>query len=207
MLTKKRIVVVEDDSDLRAFLSSVLTSSGFSVSGYGSGLHALKDAEHSHSDLYIIDLGLPDIDGMSLVRQLRNDHRYGIIVLSGRGALADRVQGLEDGADDYLPKPFEPRELLARIRSVLRRLGPAEPPPKLPQMASFGLCRLDLDDTTVKRLVTQLYANRKNLTAVHPALSQLVPSQLEGGLEGLRIHEGAKAASMGGLEVDTAPPW
>jgi TRAP transporter TAXI family solute receptor len=69
------------------------------------------------------------------------------------------------------------------------------------------LCRLDLDDTTVKRLVTSLYANRKNLTAVHPALGQLVPSQLEGGLEGLRIHEGAKAASMGGLEVDTAPGW
>lgn len=121
MLTKKRIILVEDDHDLRAFLSSVLTSNGFSVSGYSSGLHALKDAQQDNPDLYIIDLGLPDIDGMSLVRELRSDHRFGIIVLSARSSLQDRVQGLEDGADDYVPKPFEPQELVARVRSVLRR--------------------------------------------------------------------------------------
>lgn len=153
MLTKKRIVVVEDDSDLRVFLSSVLTSSGFSVSGYGSGLHALKDAEHSHSDLYIIDLGLPDIDGMSLVRQLRNDHRYGIIVLSGRGTLADRVQGLEDGADDYLPKPFEPQELVARVRSVLRRNGVLQRAGRSHERAeaSFGQWHFDVGRLILRR--------------------------------------------------------
>lgn len=121
MLTKKRIVVVEDDCDLRELLNDVLTSYGYAVSLYASGVAALKAAQREAPDLFIIDLGLPDVDGMTLVRELRDDARFGVIILSGRGGLSDKVLGLELGADDYLAKPFEPRELVARVKSVLRR--------------------------------------------------------------------------------------
>lgn len=121
MLTKKRIVVVEDDCDLRDLLTNVLGSYGYAVSAYASGEDALEAARRCAPDLFIVDLGLPDIDGMTLVREFRDNIRYGVIILSGRGGVSDKVLGLELGADDYVAKPFEPRELVARVKSVLRR--------------------------------------------------------------------------------------
>lgn len=121
MLTKKRIVVVEDDCELSAVLAEILGSCGYAVSTCGTGEDALEIAGSDAPDLFIVDLGLPDIDGLSLVREFRNNIRYGLIILSGRSGLSDRVLGLELGADDYLAKPFEPRELVARVKSVLRR--------------------------------------------------------------------------------------
>lgn len=122
-----RILVVDDDPDIRGLLRDYLTREGFDVSeaGDGAGMRAvLKDRD---VDLVILDLVLPDEDGLTLARELREKHDLGIIILTGKGETVDLVVGLEMGADDYVPKPFANRELLARIRSVLRRTQRPEP--------------------------------------------------------------------------------
>lgn len=121
MQTGKRIYVIEDHPDLRALVASVLTDYGYQVSGYDSGRAALEAIAAVPPDLCIVDLGLPDMDGMAVIRSLYGDRRFGMIILTGRGGVSDRVLGLELGADDYIVKPFEPRELVARVSSVLRR--------------------------------------------------------------------------------------
>jgi two-component system phosphate regulon response regulator OmpR len=116
-----KILVVDDDADLRRLLSDYLRQEGFEVAGVenGSAMDAWL-AEHD-ADLLILDLMLPGEDGLSLARRLRKTSHVPIVMLSARGEDVDRIVGLEVGADDYLSKPFNPRELLARIRAVLRR--------------------------------------------------------------------------------------
>lgn len=117
-----RIVLVEDEPDIGRLILRVLTEAGYQVSIAASGLDAMALADRMAPDLAIIDLGLPDVDGLTLVRQFVDRYACGIIIVSGRGEAVERIVGLEVGADDYLSKPFEPRELLARVRSVLRRM-------------------------------------------------------------------------------------
>jgi two-component system OmpR family response regulator/two-component system phosphate regulon response regulator OmpR len=121
----KQLAIVEDDPDVRAILQRSLSADGYGITvlSSGVGLEALLAA--NHHDLVILDVGLPDIDGLTLTRRIRASFDGGIIIVSGRGDLLDRVVGLELGADDYVTKPFEPREILARVRSVLRRNGRA----------------------------------------------------------------------------------
>ncbi len=117
----KQLAIVEDDADVRAILQRSLSADGYGITALssGAGLHdVLASTPH---DLVIMDVGLPDVDGLTLTRAIRAQFDVGIIIVSGRGDLADRVVGLELGADDYVTKPFEPREILARVRSVLRR--------------------------------------------------------------------------------------
>ena len=116
-----KILVVDDDADLRRLLGEYLTREGFEVAGVenGTAMDAWL-AEHD-ADLLILDLMLPGEDGLSLARRLRTSSQIPIVMLSARGEDVDRIVGLEVGADDYLSKPFNPRELLARIRAVLRR--------------------------------------------------------------------------------------
>ncbi len=118
---KTAIYVVDDDADIRALLRSVLDGFGYQVTGFATGRDARQAIRRSAPQLCIVDLGLPDMDGLTLVRELWEDTRFGLIILSGRAELSDRVLGLELGADDYVVKPFEPRELVARVKSVLRR--------------------------------------------------------------------------------------
>jgi DNA-binding response OmpR family regulator len=119
----KNLAIVEDDPDVRAILERCLTSDGYRVTALDSAA-GLDDAlSNGDIDLVIVDVGLPDADGLTLTGQLRQRHDVGIIIVSGRGDLTDRVVGLEVGADDYITKPFEPREVLARVKSVLRRNG------------------------------------------------------------------------------------
>lgn len=118
---EKRILVVDDDEKLRDLVTRYLGEQGFAVAGVGDG--AEMDgylAEHA-ADLVVLDLMLPGEDGLSIARRLRTAGDMPIIILSARGEEIDRIVGLEVGADDYLPKPFNPRELLARIRAILRR--------------------------------------------------------------------------------------
>jgi DNA-binding response OmpR family regulator len=121
MAVNKRLAIVEDDPDIRALLERCLAADGYRVTALGaaSGLDAVL--AEGDIDLIIVDVGLPDADGLALTQQIRKNHDLGIIIVSGRGDLTDRVIGLEIGADDYITKPFEPREVLARVRSVLRR--------------------------------------------------------------------------------------
>ena len=117
----KQLAIVEDDPDVRAVLQRSLAVDGYGITTLSSGAGLASVLRQSHHDLVIMDVGLPDVDGLTLTRDIRAAFDVGIIIVSGRGDLADKVVGLEIGADDYITKPFEPREIRARVRSVLRR--------------------------------------------------------------------------------------
>jgi len=121
-----RVLMVEDDLRLGAMVAGYLEESGYRVTRAGDaagGLAALQAAAGAGFDLVLLDLMLPDGDGLDLCRRIRAQSDVPIVMVTARGDTADRIVGLELGADDYLPKPFEPRELLARVRAVLRRRG------------------------------------------------------------------------------------
>ena len=115
------ILIVDDDKALRDLLVRYLSENGYSVTAVNDGVEMREALKNTIPQLIILDLMLPGEDGLTLARQLRHECNTPIIILSARGDEVDRIVGLEVGADDYLPKPFNPRELLARIRSVLRR--------------------------------------------------------------------------------------
>ncbi len=120
------ILVVDDDPAIRAIVAHCLEDAGYRVTTLGDGERGPRVVAEEGIHLAVLDVGLPGIDGLTLTRQLRVLTDIGIIILSGRDAITEKIIGLEVGADDYLAKPFEPRELLARVRSVLRRLPRAE---------------------------------------------------------------------------------
>jgi DNA-binding response OmpR family regulator len=116
-----RILLVDDDARLAGMVSEYLGGAGYRVAHAASGEAALAALQREPFELVILDLTLPDIDGLEICRSVRSRSEVPILMLTARGDPLDRVVGLELGADDYLPKPFEPRELLARLRAVLRR--------------------------------------------------------------------------------------
>jgi two-component system phosphate regulon response regulator OmpR len=148
-----QILVVDDDSALRALLGDYLAGEGFSVAGAEDGVAMDAWLAEHETDLVILDLMLPGDDGLTLARRLRARADVPIIMLSARGDDIDRIVGLEVGADDYMPKPFNPRELLARIRAVLRRRAPSAPAESREDDASirFGPYRLDLGQRELRR--------------------------------------------------------
>jgi two-component system phosphate regulon response regulator OmpR len=117
----ERILLVEDDARLAEMLCEYLGQAGFLVAIAPLGATALERLSGAQFDALVLDLMLPDMDGLDLCRQVRTHSDTPILMLTGRGDAIDRIVGLELGADDYLPKPFEPRELLARLRAILRR--------------------------------------------------------------------------------------
>lgn len=126
---RRSVLIVEDESDIRELLSYNLRKEGFEVASVASGQHALATAEASPPDLVILDLLLPDLDGLTVCRRLKSNPRTrhsAVIILTAKTEEADVVSGLTVGADDYITKPFSPRVLLARVRAVLRRADPAE---------------------------------------------------------------------------------
>ena len=120
-LSGARIVLVEDDGDIARLIVQTLSEFGFQTTWCKRAAEFRARLKIELPDLALIDLGLPDVDGMALVRELRESDDCGIIVITGRRHSGDRIMGLEDGADDYVTKPFDSRELVARVRSVLRR--------------------------------------------------------------------------------------
>ena len=137
------LLVVDDDSETRELLSLYLGQQGFDVAVVEDGKAMDAWLADNATDLVILDLMLPGEDGLSIARRLQSDHKLPIVMISARGEELDRIVGLEVGADDYLPKPFNPRELLARVRAVLRRSGPAaEASPAADTM--FSLRRLSV---------------------------------------------------------------
>jgi two-component system OmpR family response regulator len=123
--SQPHVLIVDDDAEIAALVSRYLAGNNCRVSISGNGAQLRAALSGPPIDLILLDLGLPDEDGLSLLRHLQTNWRGPVIVLSGRGESVERVVGLELGADDYVTKPFELRELLARIRSVLRRARPA----------------------------------------------------------------------------------
>ncbi len=121
---KARILIVDDEKTIRRFLKATLVSHGYDVFEATNGAEALKYAVSSHPDVIIMDLGLPDMDGVDITRQIRERSKTPIIILSVREDESDKIAALDAGADDYLTKPFHAGEMLARIRAVVRRLLP-----------------------------------------------------------------------------------
>jgi two-component system phosphate regulon response regulator OmpR len=157
MSSAPHIVVVDDERDVREMIEEYLSGHGFRVSTAegGNRLRAILAGEPV--DLVILDINMPEENGLSLARHIRENYGSGIIMLTAAGDLVDRIIGLEIGADDYIAKPFDPRELLARVRSVLRRVQTA-PSPQVPAASAvtnrvrFGRCVLDLDAQTLTTL-------------------------------------------------------
>ena len=137
MTDATHILVVEDEATQRSVLVEYLTRQGFEATGLSDGAALRRTLLRSEPDLVLLDLGLPGEDGHSLARHLRQHHpKVAVIMVTAAGSTVDRIIGLETGADDYIPKPFEPRELLARIKSVLRRA--------LPTSAQIGPARVQM---------------------------------------------------------------
>jgi two-component system phosphate regulon response regulator OmpR len=118
---KNSILVIDDDQKLNALLAEYLTKFGFKVTAAGRADDGLRILKRERPDLVILDVMLPGMDGFEVCKEIRKQYAIPIIMLTARGEVTDRIVGLELGADDYLPKPFEPRELVARIQAVLRR--------------------------------------------------------------------------------------
>ncbi len=142
--SKGYILVVEDDLRLRSLVQSHLRSYAFSVQGLGDGRQVERVLAESAIDLIVLDLGLPGDDGLQICRRLRQKCSVPILMLTARGDELDRILGLEMGADDYLAKPFHPRELLARIQAILRRTrAPALPLARVEESCEVGPFRVD----------------------------------------------------------------
>jgi DNA-binding response OmpR family regulator len=155
-MTTHRVLLVEDDPRLAAMVSDYLGEAGIRTTRAATGAAAMQLVASDSFDAMILDLMLPDVDGLDICRQLRAKSDIPVLMLTARGDPLDRVVGLEIGADDYLPKPFEPRELLARLRAILRRRGVGRGSAVL----HFGRLEIDKDAREVR-----LDGQRKTLTA------------------------------------------
>jgi DNA-binding response OmpR family regulator len=135
-----KILVVDDDRELCSMLTEFFRQHGFSVECEKDGNRGLALATTESFDLLILDVMLPGLDGFKALRALREESQLPVLMLTARGERSERVQGLEMGADDYLPKPFDPDELLARVRAILRRV--ATPAGNTPEVLEIGELRL-----------------------------------------------------------------
>jgi DNA-binding response OmpR family regulator len=136
------VLVVEDEKDIRELLRRYLERAGFAVMTTGSGAQAVELLTRRVAELVVLDLGLPDIDGLEVLRAARSDGRVPVVVLTARGSVDDRIRGLALGADDYVTKPFSPTEVVLRVQAVLHRAtGAAEP-----STVSYGAGRLRIDE-------------------------------------------------------------
>lgn len=165
---KKRIYLVEDEADICRMVRDLLETYGYVVSTYATGRDGRAAIRREAPDLLIVDLNLPDMNGLDLIRELWTDVRFGLIVLTGRTEVSDRVLGLELGADDYVVKPFEPRELVARVGAVLRRHDQLVTAARSAEQsrAGFGPWTFDVGNLTLTRDDGHL----EHLTAAEAAL-------------------------------------
>ena len=152
----EKLLIVEDDARLAEMVSDYLGTFTYEATIVSTGAEAITEHDRQSYDAMILDLGLPDIDGLELCRTLRATSNIPILMLTAKGDLMDRIVGLEMGADDYLAKPFEPRELLARLRAILRR----QKDPIADETLRFG--RLEIHPNS---MLAQLDGNPCSLTA------------------------------------------
>ena len=139
------LLIVDDDERIRGLLQKYLIRNGFLVSSARDAAHARRLLAGLAFDLVVLDVMMPGEDGLSLTRSLREEIDTPILLLTARGDTEDRIRGLEAGADDYLGKPFEPKELLLRINAILRRVPVTEPASHAPQVLMLGPVRYDVE--------------------------------------------------------------
>jgi len=142
----ERVLVIDDDAELCRLVTRFLTREGFEIRSASSGAAGVERALAEGYSLIMLDVMMPDADGFDVLRRIRQHSRTPVLMLTARGDTHDRVRGLEMGADDYLPKPFDPAELVARIRAILRRSAP-----HLPAAMAIGDLELDGGTRTVRR--------------------------------------------------------
>jgi two-component system, OmpR family, response regulator CpxR len=146
-----RILVIDDDVELCSLVSEYLRPEGFQVEPIHDGKAGLTRALTGEHVLVVLDVMLPGLNGFDVLRKLRSTSRIPVILLTARGEDVDRIVGLEIGADDYLPKPFNPRELVARIRAILRRSRARAPEFEIPEVIRVGDVELDPATRSVRR--------------------------------------------------------
>ena len=209
----RTILVVEDEPQIAGLVRDYLEHAGFAVLTAGDGAGALALARTRRPDAIVLDLGLPRIDGLDVIRALRRDSTVPIVILSARGDETDRVTGLELGADDYVVKPFSPKELVARVRAVLRRVEARPNPDQLIVTGDLEVDlarrrvtadgrRVDLTPTEFELLATlarepgRVWTRSQLLDAVHGFSLETYERAIDGHIRNLRRK----------LEPDDASP-
>ena len=174
------LLIVDDDQRIRELLQKYLMRNGFMVSIARDAAQAKRLLKGLAFDLIVLDIMMPEQDGLSLTRELRETIDTPILLLTARNEVEDRISGLEAGADDYLPKPFEPKELLLRIHAILRRIPDVAPPEDTPKMLSLGATRYDVQkgelwegDTQIRLTSTELELMRIFSKNIGQALSRM----------------------------------
>ena len=147
MTDAHHILIVDDDRDIRTLLSDYLQKNGFRTTAVAEGKAMRKALENTHVDLIVLDLMLPGEDGLKLCRELRATSQIPVLMLTALGEEVDRVVGLEVGADDYLSKPFSPRELVGRIKAILRRTAHRPRDPQVSEVNGYRFADWTLDAT------------------------------------------------------------
>ena len=143
--TDAHLLIVDDDERIRGLLQKFLIRNGFLVSAARDAAHARRILAGLDFDMIVLDVMMPGEDGVSLTRAIRKTSDTPILLLTAKSETEDRIKGFEAGADDYLAKPFEPKELLLRINAILRRMPEAEPARGLPKVLALGPIRYDID--------------------------------------------------------------
>ncbi|WP_397543731.1 response regulator [Roseovarius salis] len=145
------LLIVDDDERIRDLLRKFLARNGFLVSVAREAAHARRILSGLDFDLIVLDVMMPGEDGVSLTRAIRDHNATPILLLTAKGEAEDRIRGLEAGADDYLSKPFEPKELLLRINAILRRVPSSEPDAMAPKVLQMGAVRYDIERAELLR--------------------------------------------------------
>ncbi|HET9148909.1 MAG TPA: response regulator [Alphaproteobacteria bacterium] len=206
----KTVLVVEDDTDIRLFLRTSLDTAGFAVVPAPTGRAAIESIAAHPPALAIVDLGLPDMDGIDLVRRLRASESFPILILSARTDERQKIKALDAGADDYLTKPFGVGELMARVRAALRRAGGVSPVYEVDGLA------IDMDAHRVRkgsedvhltqtefRLLANLVRNRGRVVTHRQLLADVWGAEFVEHTHYLRIYMGQLRAK---IEADPADP-
>lgn len=167
------LLIVDDDERIRGLLRKFLARNGFLVSVARDAAHARRVLAGLEFDLIVMDVMMPGEDGVALTRSLRETLNTPILLLTARGETDDRIKGLEAGADDYLPKPFEPKELLLRINAILRRMPEAEPENTVPKILTLGPIRYDIERSELSEDGTPI-----RLTATETQLMRIFSQNL-----------------------------
>ncbi|MCC5964565.1 MAG: response regulator [Natronohydrobacter sp.] len=194
--TPVHLLIVDDDTRIRTLLQKYLLRNGYLVTAARDAAHARRLLEGLSFDLVVLDVMMPGEDGFSLTRHIRAQGSMPVLLLTARGEAEDRIAGLEAGADDYLPKPFEPRELLLRINAILRRSPQPDPVAVQVKMLVLGPLRYDLERGELKRGDTPV-----RLTQTEAAIMRLF-CQNPGEVitrEALVEHLSRDRASHGGM--------
>ena len=179
-MSTPQLLMIEDDARLAQMVGEYLTQSGFAFNHAGDGASGLEQLLQHAPDLVILDLMLPDADGLEVCRRIRAlpgpMSKVSVLMLTAKGDPMDRIIGLEIGADDYLPKPFEPRELLARIRAVLRRRGETTSEAEGPAVMRFGFLASTSMAARIRPMCTSM--ERSKASSSRPRTASMIWSRV-----------------------------